>query len=63
MNDNVDRTMNPLVRHDVYVEGNMENISETIQISISNDPNNMENVLISVDCSTEWIHDYTALFK
>jgi hypothetical protein len=27
MNDNVDRTMNPLVKHGVYVEGNMENIS------------------------------------
>jgi hypothetical protein len=29
----VDRTVNPLVGHGVYVEGNMENISETIRLT------------------------------
>jgi hypothetical protein len=59
MNDNVDRTMNPLVKHGVYVEGNMENISETIPINISNDPNIIENVFIGAECSPEEIHMIT----
>jgi len=34
MNDNVDSTVKPLVKHGVYVEGNMENILETVPINI-----------------------------
>jgi hypothetical protein len=50
MNDYVDKTMNPLVKHGVYAEGNMENILETIPINISNDPNVIENVFIGAEC-------------
>ena len=49
MNDYVDKTMNPLVKHGVYVEGNMENILEMIPINISNDPNVVENVFIGAE--------------
>jgi hypothetical protein len=59
----VDRTVNPLVKHGVYVEGNMENIFEMIPINILNDPKIIENVFIGADYSSEEINDYTTLFK
>jgi hypothetical protein len=42
----VDHPLNPLETHDIYVEGNMENISETIPINISKTPDVVENVFI-----------------
>jgi hypothetical protein len=59
----VDHPLNPLETHGIYVEGNMENISETIPINISKTPDVMENVFIGATCSPEEIHSYTTLFK
>lgn len=54
---------NPLTMHDVYDEGNMDNIFETIPINIYSNPNIVENVFIGVDCTPKEIEIYTALFK
>jgi hypothetical protein len=52
-----------LDKHDIYAEGNMENISPTILIDISRTPSKVENVYIGADCSPEEIQTYTDLFK
>ena len=59
----VDTPINPLPREGIFAEGNMENISITIPINISVNPNVMENVHIDTNCSLEEIVIYTALFK
>ena len=61
--DNVDLSINPLPNEGVFVEGNMENISTTFPINISVNPNVIENVHISANCSREDIAIYTALFN
>jgi hypothetical protein len=43
--------INPLSIHDVYVEGNMETITETILINISRTSGIMENVFVGANCS------------
>ena len=53
----------PLVTTQVYVEGNMANISPTIPINISKTPSVVENVLFGTYCSLEKIVVYTTLFK
>jgi len=45
--------INPLATHVVYVEGNMETITEMIPIDISRTPGIVENVFVRVDCSLE----------
>jgi hypothetical protein len=55
--------INPLATHEVYAEGNMETIAETILINISRTPGIVENVFIGVDCSPREIQIYTDLFK
>jgi hypothetical protein len=55
--------VNPLARHGVYAEGNMANISETIPINISRNPEIVENIFIRVKCSQEEITQYKKLFK
>ena len=47
----------------MFDEGNMENISATIPINISVNPDIMENIHIGVNCCLEEIPLYTALFK
>ena len=47
----------------MFVEGNMENISATIPINISVNPNIVENVHIGANFSLEEIAIYMALFK
>ena len=59
----VDTSIIPLPREGIFAEGNMENISTTIPINISANPNIVENVHISENCSSEEISIYTALFK
>jgi len=49
MNDIVYMTVNPFMKHGVYVEANMENISKMIPINISNDLNPWKT------CSLVWI--------
>jgi hypothetical protein len=55
--------INPLDTHMVYVEGNMETITETIPIDISRTHGVIENILIGADCSPEEIRIYTDLFQ
>ena len=59
----VDTPINPLPREGMFAEGNMENISATIHINISINPNVVENVRISANYSPEEIAIYKALFK
>ena len=59
----VDIPLNPWPREGVFAEGNMENISATIPINISVNPDVMENIYIGANCSPEEIAIYTALFK
>jgi hypothetical protein len=48
---------------DVFVEGNLSNISPTVPIDISVKPGIVENVHIGASCSPEEIVTYTSLFK
>ena len=59
----VDTPINPLPIEGIFVQGNMENISATIPINISVNPNIVENVHIGANCSLEEIAIYTSLFK
>ena len=63
LSDDIEVPINPLPREGVFAEGNMENISTTIPINISVNPNVMENIYIGANCSPEEIAIYTALFK
>jgi hypothetical protein len=55
--------INLLTTHEIYAEGNMENIAKTIPNNISRNPGIMENIFFGVDCSLEEIQIYTNLFK
>jgi hypothetical protein len=55
--------INILATHDIYVEGNMATVTETIPINISQNPGVMENVFVGADCSPEEIQIYIDLFK
>ena len=59
----VDTPINPLPREGIFVEGYMENISVSIPINISVNPNVVENLYIGANCSQEEIAIYTTLFK
>jgi hypothetical protein len=48
---------------DVFVEGNLSNISPTIPIDISMNPRIVENIHIGASCSPTEIVTYTSLFK
>ena len=63
LSDDVDTPINPLPKEGMFVEGNMENMSATIPINISMNPDVMENIYIGANCSPEEIAIYTALFK
>jgi hypothetical protein len=63
MSEIVGHPVVPLDKNDIYVEGNMENISPTIAIDIYRTPSKVENVCIGVDHSPEEIQTYTELFK
>jgi hypothetical protein len=45
--------INLLATQEIYVEGNMETITETIPINISRNPGIVENVFVGADCSPE----------
>ena len=61
--EDVDTPINPLPREGMFAEGNMANISTTIPINISVNPDVVENIYIGANCSPEEIVIYTALFK
>ena len=63
LHGDVDILVNPLPREGVFAKGNMENISATIPINISVNPDVVENIYIGANCSPEEIAIYTALFK
>jgi hypothetical protein len=49
--------------HGIYVKGNMVNISPTVAIDIFRTHGKIENIYISVYCSSKEIHIYIDLFK
>jgi hypothetical protein len=55
--------INLLATHEIYAEGNMATIAETIPINISRNPGIVENVFVRADCSPEEIQIYTDIFK
>ena len=59
----VDTPINPLPREGIFAEGNMANISATIPINISANPNVVENVHIGANFSPEEIAIYITFFK
>ena len=59
----VDLPINHFLKEGIFAEGNMENISVTIPINISVNPDVIENVHIGENCSPKEIAIYTALFK
>ena len=61
--DDVAIPINPLPRQGMFAEGNMENISTTIPINISVNPDVLENIRIGANCSPEEIAIYMSLFK
>ena len=61
--DDVDTPINSLPREAMFAEGNMANISTTIPINISVNPNVVENIYIGGNCSPKEIAIYMALFK
>ena len=63
LSKDVDIPINPLPREGMFAEENMENISSTIPINISVNPNVMENIHIGANYSPEEIAIYTTLFK
>ena len=63
LSKDVDIPINPLPREGIFAEGNMANISATIPINISVNPDVVENIYIGANCSPEEIAIYTALFK
>ena len=63
LSKDVDIPINPLPREGMFAKGNMENISTTIPINISVNPDVVENIYIGANFSPEEIAIYTALFK
>ena len=63
LENDVDTPVNPLPKEGMFVEGNMENISTTIPINISVNPNIVENMHIGTNCSPKEISIYISLFK
>jgi hypothetical protein len=55
--------INLLATQEIYAEGNMATIVETIPINISRNPGVMENVFVGADCSPKEVQIYTDLFK
>jgi hypothetical protein len=55
--------INLLATQEIYVEGNMATIAETIPINISRNPGVMENVFVGADCSPKEVQIYMDLFK
>ena len=53
----------PSILSDIFLEGNLSNILETISIDISVKHGVVEHIQIGVDCSPDEIQLYIALFK
>jgi hypothetical protein len=55
--------INLLATQEIYAEGNMATIAETIPINLSRNPGIVENVFVRAYCSPEEVQIYTDLFK
>jgi hypothetical protein len=53
--------INLLATQEIYAEGNMAIIDETIPINISQNPGIVDNVFVGSDCSPKEIQIYTDL--
>lgn len=62
-NGNVYKILNRLAPSHIFIEGNMSNISKTIMVNISINPNVIENIFIRYECSPNEIKTYINLFK
>ena len=63
LSEDVDIHINPFPREGMFAEGNMVNISSTIPINISVNPDVVENIYIGANCSLEEIAIYTTLLR
>ena len=59
----VDWFKNPILEPDAFKEGNMANISPTIKINISTNPDIVEEIMLGASCSSEELAAYKALFQ
>ena len=53
----------PVLTHDIFTEGNLSNITQTMPIEISIKPGIVENIHIGVTCSYDEVQVYTSLFR
>ena len=54
---------NPIPTPDAFAEGNMANISPTIKINISTNPEVVEKIMLGASCSPKEVATYKALFQ
>ena len=54
---------NPILEPYTFEEGNIANISPTIKINISNNPEVVEEIMLGASCSPEEVDAYIALFQ
>ena len=59
----VDWVKNPIPTPVAFQEGNMVNISPTIQIDISTNSEIIEEIMLGASCSPEEVDAYTPLFQ
>ena len=54
---------NPIPAPNAFKEGNMANISPTIKVNISTNPEVVEEIMLGASCSPEEVTAYKALFQ
>ena len=59
----VDWFKNPIPTVDAFKEGNMANISPTIKINSSTNPEVVEEIMMGASCSQEEVDAYKSLFQ
>ena len=59
----VDWFKTPISALDTFEEGNMANISPTIKINISTNPEVVEEIMLGASCSLEEVATYKDLFQ
>ena len=63
LSEKIGSPMVPLISPYQMDDGNMDNLSPTIDINISRDPSKVENVYIGAGCFLDEIKEYTEIFK
>ena len=59
----VDWFKKSILATDAFKEGNMANISPTIKINISTNPEIVEEIMLGASCSPDEVDAYKALFQ